>query len=142
MGTNLWHPWRFAARRFPNVVIDTQHQLPAGIAGLIRGDRVWLCCTLDRAGRRSVLTHELWHLLRGPTPDWAAIKEEVIVDRLAARQLITVDQLVDGLRWSNHEAELAEHFDVDLHTVEIRLQSLTPDEKAYIDAHLDDEEIA
>lgn len=142
MGIEHWNPWRFAAVHLPHVIIDTSHRLPRGVAGLWRGDRIWLCSTLDRAGRRSVLTHEVWHVRRGEVPPWITEREERTVDDLASRDLIGLEQLIDGLRWSDQEAELAEVLDVDVHTVRCRLKNLTPDEMRLIERRVDWEGIA
>ena len=67
--------------------------------GLQQGRRIWLCRTLTQAERRCTLTHELVHRERGPVPrdPAAAAAEERAVDEIAARRLITLGSLVDGL---------------------------------------------
>lgn len=137
-----WNPWAYAATHLPHVVIDTSHRLPVGVAGLWRGETIWLCCTLGRAGRRSVLTHELVHVQRGQVPAWIVEREERTVDEIAAQRLIPIERLVDGLRWSQREAELAEVLDVDVYTVRVRLATLTPDEMRTVESLLDLEDIA
>lgn len=77
-----------------------------------------------QAERRCTLTHELVHRERGPLPagSAAAAREEQIVDEITARRLITVPQLVDGLRWTRHPRELAEHLWVDEPTLRTRMR--------------------
>ncbi|WP_234802321.1 hypothetical protein [Mycolicibacterium fortuitum] len=107
--------------------------------GLQRGARIWLCRTLTQAERRCTLTHELVHHERGPVPadPAAAAREEQIVDEIAARRLITLPQLADGLRWSRQPRELAEHLWVDQPTLQTRMATLDPLEVADLEYDLD-----
>ncbi len=111
-----WHPWRHLRVRYPDVRVSCRHRLPDRLMGLQAGRRIWMCRTLTQAERRCTLTHEILHLERGLVADpAAAAREERIVDEIAARRLITLGSLVDGLRWSRDPAQLAEHLWVDLH---------------------------
>ncbi len=55
---------------------------------------------------------------------------------VAARRLIPHEALIDALRWSLDEHELAEELWVDVATVLARLAGLTEQEKADIDKRL------
>lgn len=136
-----WHPWRYMAQHFPHVIICTTYELEQGVRGLIRGDRIWLCRTLDQAGRRSTLSHEIGHLERGvidhPTDSIYTLREERIVDELAARRLIPIDKLIDALRWSQNPAEVAEILWTTERTVKCRMASLDPVEVAELEYQLD-----
>lgn len=105
--------------------------------GFQRGRRICLCRTLTQAERRGTLTHELAHRERGPVP--AAAAEERAVDRIAARRLITVEQLLDGLRWTRDPDQLAEHLWVDLPALRARMDGLDPIEVADPENRLDGE---
>jgi len=109
--------------------------------GLQRGRRIWLNATLTQAERRCTLTHELVHRERGPLPadEAAAAREERLVDEIAARRLITNTALVDGLRWTRHPRELAEHLWVDEPTLQTRMATLDPLEVSQLEHQLDGE---
>ncbi|MGB3485245.1 MAG: hypothetical protein WBB07_23900 [Mycobacterium sp.] len=108
--------------------------------GLQRGAQIWLCRTMTQAERRCTLTHELVHRERGlvPADPAAAEREERIVDEISARRLITTPALVDGLRWTRHRGELADHLWVDTPTLETRMATLDPLEVAELEHHLED----
>lgn len=138
-----WHPWRHMAERFPHIIICTSYELPDGVRGLIRGDRIWLCRTLDQAGRRTVLSHEIGHLELGmpiyPRHHMYGIREERLVDDMASRRLIPLHKLIDAMKWSTHPAELAETLWTTERMVQCRLHNLDPIEVAELEYHLDGE---
>ncbi len=135
----MWHPWRAAAQLFPHINIVCDHPLPNGVRGLVNGDTVWLCSTLTQAERRSALTHELQHLLRGiPAPLYLA-REERVVDELAARKLIPLDGLADALRATADVHQIADALWTDAHTVRVRMNTLGPLEVAELEHALDGE---
>ncbi len=109
--------------------------------GLQRGCRIWLNRTLTQAERRCTLTHELVHRERGVVPlvGAAAVREERIVDEISARRLITLPALADGLRWTRHPRELADHLWVDEPTLQTRMDTLDPIEVAELEHQLDGE---
>lgn len=109
--------------------------------GLQVGRRIWLSRGMTQAERRCTLTHELVHRERGPVPcDPAeAAREERIVDEIAARRLITVPALADGLAWTRHPRELAEHLWVDEPTLQTRMATLDPVEVAQLEHRLEDQ---
>lgn len=133
-----WHPWRVLRVRYPDVEVSCHHRLPGLLMGLQRGRRIWLCRTLTQVERRCTLTHEIVHLERGPLPadPAAAAREERIVDEIAARRLITLPQLVDGLRWTRELHQLAEHLWVDEPTLRTRMATLDPVEVAELENRL------
>lgn len=63
--------------------------------------------------------------------------EERAVQREASRRLITINALIDALRWSRDEYELAEELWTDVDTVRTRLANLSAAERRFIDAELD-----
>lgn len=109
--------------------------------GLQLGRRIWLARGLTQAERRCTLTHELVHRERGPVPvdPAAAAREEAIVDEISARRLITLPQLVDGLKWTRQAHELADHLWVDRPTLQTRMATLDPLEVAQLEHHLEDQ---
>lgn len=129
-----WHPWRILRTQHPNVEVSCQHRLPDHLMGLQRGVRIWLCKTLTQVERRCTLTHELVHQERGLVVDpAAAAREELVVDEIAARRLITLPALIDGLRWTRQPCELADHLWVDEPTLKTRLNTLDPIEVTEIE---------
>ncbi|MFV8136484.1 hypothetical protein ACNQR7_02820 [Mycolicibacterium senegalense] len=106
--------------------------------GLLKGDTIWLCKTLTQAERRSTLTHELLHVARGIAPPQLQAREERQVDELAARRLISLNDMLRGLRSAQDDRELADALWTDVHTVRVRRETLTPVEVAWLDEHLDD----
>lgn len=87
---------------------------------------------------RCTLAHELEHLRHGDeVPESLspvlATRQEIAACVRSARRLIGLDALIDALRWSQDEQELAEELHVDVETVKIRLLTLTPAEHAVID---------
>lgn len=96
----------------------------------------------DQDGRqeRSTGAHEVVHIERGPIPEGWEEWEERIVDAIAARRLITLDDLVDGMLWAYDVDELAVVLWVDEPTVRARLQNLTEAEGREIQRRLDEAE--
>lgn len=92
---------------------------------------------LTRAERRAVLAHELVHAMRGPFPRWMRAREEQQVREAASRLLIDLPPLIDAVTWSRHPIVIAEILDVDPDTVAARAECLDPDERAAIEAHLE-----
>ena len=119
--TPTWHPWRTLREQFPNVDVFFI-RLPDGVDGYTNGKVILLDESLNQVQRRCTLTHELWHLRRGILP--ADAREERICDDLAARELITLDRLIDGFRWTREPILLAKHLWVDMPTLHVRLENL------------------
>ncbi len=142
MGVDFsFHPWRLLRTRHPDVEVSCRYQLPDRLMGVQYGRRILLCRTLTQAERRCTLTHELVHRERGPVPTdpAAAAAEERTVDRIAARRLITLGSLVDGLRWTRDPHQLAEHLWVDVPTLRVRMSGLDAVEVAELENRLDGE---
>lgn len=135
----LWHPWRILRTEHADVDVSCRYRLPDHLMGMQHGLRIWLCTTLSQAERRCTLTHELVHRERGPVPadSAAAAREEQIVDEIAARRLISLPALIDGLRWTRQPHELADHLWVDEPTLRTRMDTLDPVEVAELEHHLD-----
>jgi hypothetical protein len=133
----LYHPWR-RLRELAHVRLgwqDSDDEMgcadPAAAA-------ITITVGMTQAERRSTLTHELIHLERGSAiePRHQAI-EERHARRESARRLIVIEDLIDALRWSRDEHELADELWTDVATVRTRLMTLSSVEKRYIEAELD-----
>lgn len=138
-----YSPWRDLAER--QELTSTSASLPAGSAWYFPDELgIVLDRRLQQSQRRSALAHELAHVDLGhvqtagdgPTGSRAARRCERQADQLAAERLITVDQLVEALLWSQDERELAEMLWVDVATVRARLRGLSAAEHKLIDERL------
>lgn len=138
----MYHPWREARRR-THLDIELV-ELPDDHRGCIRGDRVTICADDPQATRRSTLTHELVHDERRifPTDRVLRAREELRVERIAARRLIALDRLVDVLVWTRRTEEVAEELWVDVPMLVALVQSLTDRERDWIDEQLRERGVA
>jgi hypothetical protein len=126
----MLHPWR-ELRRLSHVTL-TFLDMPGDLLGFTDHDSqtIYMAKGLLQRQRRAVLAHELNHLRdRGAT--------ETTVEAVTARQMITLDALVDALLWSQDENELAEQLWTGVATVRDRLERLTPAERRWINEELD-----
>lgn len=119
--------------------------LPGTLAGYYdkARDTIVIDPRLNPQARRSTIEHERVHRERGDGKclnSWFDKKQELTVEREAARRLISIEAIIDGLLWSQDYNELAEHWDVDIHMATVRLTSLTPVERSHIESFLDLEE--
>lgn len=138
----MYHPWREARRRshleIHFVQLDDDHR------GCIRGPRVTINSGDLQVERRCTITHELVHDERRifPTDRVLRAREELRVERIAARRLIALDRLVDALVWSRRTEEVAEELWVDVPMLVALVQSLTDRERDWIDAQLRERGVA
>ncbi|MFF0816591.1 hypothetical protein ACFYVR_15790 [Rhodococcus sp. NPDC003318] len=137
------HPWRKLRDHYPHIDIVWDDTLPDGVAGFWDGETtIYLDPRLTQAAKRSTLEHETQHVDRdfAPIDEVLLAREEALVDKLAARNLITIDALIDALRWCRGVAgaELVDEVWTDHHTLNVRLASLTPDERTQIESALTD----
>lgn len=96
--------------------------------------------SLDMAGRRCTLAHELAHvdLDHVPARGWFGRRMERDADRLAADRLLQdVVDIADALCvYPLDVAKVAEHLGVTMGILRRRLAALTVDEKSYIEHRL------
>lgn len=133
----MYHPWRDARdREHLNITFE---RLADGRRGCLRGDRITINTGDDQAQRRSTLAHELVHDERRvfPTDRVLRAREELTVERIAARRLIALDHLVDVLRWTRSTGEVAAELWVDVPMLQALGRSLTDAERAWIDEQLE-----
>lgn len=108
---------------------ETDHD--AGTISLRRG-MTW-------TQRRSTLAHECIHVLRGPTLDTLEDREELHVEKEAARWLLPdVGEIGEALAWAHTRAEAADELHVDERTLAIRLRYLHPCERGYLRERLEE----
>lgn len=129
-----YDPWAHLAAQV-DITLHWRHQRPCGLyrhqtrtIALRRG--------LTQAQARCTLAHELIHAERGDvalTESALNARQELIVEREAARRLISLEALADAVRWSCHPADVAEVLHVDAGTLRARLAGLTEAERRVLD---------
>jgi hypothetical protein len=133
-----YNPWHDLATNWPEVDVVLE-PMSGELLGLLRYPVIALRAGTSAAQRRCTLAHEIVHLERG-VPDcgpWTA-REELLVHREAARRLVSPADLAAAVRELGGTADrraLADALEVDLETALVRLQLLTPAERAWITAH-------
>lgn len=132
-----YHPWSHLLRRHPEVHVECHTPIPDDHLGSWRPSGIFLHPKCSQAERRCTLAHELVHLDRGEPPcdRRGRGREELRVDDVAARRLITLDALVDAIRWGQGKPDPGELW-VDLPMLLHRVRSLQQWERDYIDAQL------
>jgi Zn-dependent peptidase ImmA (M78 family) len=131
-----YDPWQDAARRHDDVIIRRTNCLPARGAWVESARVILIDKTLRRAERNSVLAHEIAHIdleHRMTGRRWFDRRQERDADHLAARRLVTIDELADVLRWALCPEEVAHELDVTVDVVRRRIASLSDQEKTYIE---------
>lgn len=134
----MYHPWRDARdREHLNITFE---RLADGRRGCLRGDRVTINTGDDQAQRRSTLAHELVHDERRvfPVDRVLRAREELTVERIAARRLIQLEALVDALLWSRDARETAAELWVDVPMLVAFVQSMTNEEKVWVGKQLEE----
>lgn len=133
------HPWAEFAR-----LSDWElrwERLPSGIWGLTDFGQKTVTLTLGmtQAERRCTIAHETQHILRGPVPSAYQDREEVTVDRNAARLLLPdVRRVGSALAAAGDLQSAAEELWVDDLILRVRLECLHPSERGYLRARLAD----
>lgn len=139
-----YSPWRDLAAR-PHITL--------GITRLPVGDGWWvphrsvilLDDRLTRVERRCTLAHELRHVDHGdhqvapigPDGPRLARRQETRAEQAAARDLIGSRELVDALMaHPDDPAQAAEHLDVTVDVLAVRLAHLQPEERDALRAEL------
>jgi hypothetical protein len=113
------------------VVIDE----PLPVRGLTAFWEGWtkLDPCLNARERRSTAAHEVAHVERGPVTGYHTPREERACNKIAAARLISLDALIDAVKWTDSLEELAELLDVDFGMLTVRLRMLTAEEGARFD---------
>lgn len=136
-----YDPWRELNRRTYLSVEFVDE--PTGRRGRISGNTILIDQHQLQTERRCTVAHELVHDERRvfPADEVLAAREELVVERLAARRMIALPDLVDALRAcsTRFADELAEHLWVDQPMLEARMADLDPIEVAELEHHLEDQ---
>lgn len=130
-----YDPGADAAVRYPDWVI--RHRKLGGIPEVLcRRRRVILINSAHTwAAKRSSLAHAVAHLDLGHAETTAGFfekREEREADQMAARRLISLDDLADILCWTRDYGEIAEELVVDLTTLKVREKHLHVSERHYL----------
>lgn len=126
------NPWLYLATQLPAWRVCLC-DMP--VLGALDWERltIHLNRSLDAAGRRCTLAHEIGHIRRGDTgPCTASIEQRI--EEAVARRLIPLADLVDAVRWGRHPAEVADALAVDLQILQARLNRSTEAERNAIHA--------
>lgn len=134
MITLAYDPGADAAARYPEVTIRRRRHLGVPAAVWPRRRLILIDHDMPAADQRSHLAHEIAHLDLAHSDPICEGKEERSADLLAARRLLAIDDLADALCWALCDEEVADVLNVTADVVTVRIQNLTPDEKAYIRA--------
>jgi hypothetical protein len=130
----VWHPWR-AIRERADITVKWE-PIPGRLGQWCqRTMTMTLHPEQSQRQRRCTATHELIHAERGHYGACAPAVDRA-VHAEAAYRLISLDELVDALLWSQDEQELAEELWVDVATARARLDSLTTIEQNYIERRI------
>ena len=136
----MHHPWR-ELRDLPHIDLRWHVGAPPGKTQWWSDGTVTISLdeSLGQAQRRCTLTHEIRHALRGRPPigEAARRQEEREIDVEAARLLISLDRLIDALRWTQYWHEAAEALWCDYGTFVTRINNLTENEWLAIEAALE-----
>lgn len=130
--THEYHPWDHAERLGVRVIITEFDD--DDLFGYWDADTrtIYLARGLTQRQRRAVLAHECEHAHHDDRPLLDAVlhaRRERATDIVAARRLIPIERLAWALRWTGNERELADELWCDVHTVRVRLSSLTASER-------------
>lgn len=89
---------------------------------------------------RSSLAHEIVHAERGDVPTGDHVmdaRQELIVNKEAARRLISIRALADVLAWTDCVVQAAEELRVDVDTLRTRLAHLHPAERHHLSRQME-----
>jgi len=140
LGAGRWNPWKTLVEDYPDWKVVTRHELPPDIIGLtsFSKKRIWLCSAASPIQQECTLAHELVHVERGKPADdrEAANAEERIVEEVTARRLIPLRDFAHELTKTPDAmlSYLAANLRVDQATLEVRILTLTPNERQVLAA--------
>lgn len=136
-----YNPFDALEQQLPDVFLCTL-RLPAGRAWWLEPEQtIVLDDRLDFIGRRCATAHELEHALAGDIPVmhvWFRTKQEVRAHRRASRKLIRIEHLIDALRVTRDERELARLLEVEVEVLRLRLDRITDVEQDRVERALEE----
>lgn len=140
MRTHHFHAWRRMRDLGDDWTLAWSDDLPEDVFGFtdFGAQTITLAKGLSFEERRCTITHEIEHVLRGPTSTHSVLREELVVDWRAARRLLpSMRDIADSLVWHHGGYEaVSEDLWVDPWTLEVRLAGLGPREREYLDRRL------
>ncbi|WP_293783621.1 ImmA/IrrE family metallo-endopeptidase [uncultured Aeromicrobium sp.] len=132
----MFHPYQYAGEHHPDWVIrfDDLHGIPEIMCWTRRV--ILIEHAHDQRERRCSLTHALGHIELEHRGSEFDTKEEESADRWAARMLIDLENLAHAAQWRGWivSDDLAHDLRVDRRTLDARLRTLHPNERAYLGA--------
>jgi hypothetical protein len=137
MRTHQFHPWRRMRDLGPSWKLAWRDDLPAEVYGFtdFATQTITMREGMSFEERRCTITHEVEHVLRGPTSTCHVMKEELAVDRRSSRLLLSsMRDIGDAMVWHGGDYEqVSEELWVDLWMLEVRLSALQKREREYLD---------
>lgn len=132
----MYDPWAVLAQH-PEWRLRRDHPLEGGMLGCFDPDTgtIFLDPSLGQAARRCTLAHEIEHALAGDTCtgfDFADDEAERLAATAAARKLIDIRDLAEAELFDRSPESVAEALWVDLDTLRLRVETLEPQELAYL----------
>lgn len=135
--TGAMHPWR-RLRDLAHITLLWHEHGDAGVTDFGHAT-ISLRRGMTQAERRSTVLHECLHVERGPVPVGMADREELRVEKEAARLLMPDIKVVgEALAWSRDLAEAADELWVDEQLLRVRLQHLHPAERGWLKQRLEE----
>ncbi|MGP5219396.1 ImmA/IrrE family metallo-endopeptidase [Arthrobacter rhombi] len=128
----MFHPWG-ELRRLTHIIVIWKRPAPEVPAATDGERRIWIDPGLSQRERRCTLTHELVHLgarHRGCQP--AGVERRVRA--VAARELVTWEQLLMEVPWARSLSELADELWVTEDVLADRLGSLSPGDLEHLES--------
>lgn len=101
-----------------------------------RTDAIWINQRSSERQQKCTLAHERIHARDKDKPiadPWLDGKRERMVEREAARSLVNVEDLSEAIKWAQDSYTLCSLLDVDLPLLQARLDTLTANERDYLD---------
>lgn len=135
-----FNPWR-RLRALPHIELRWHDDGPmgetdfeAGVISLRRG-MTW-------EERRSTVLHECIHVERGPVPMGLAEREELLVEKATAQELLpSIKVIAEAFAWAQGDTECAAYeLGVDVDVLRTRMKYMThPAERAYLARRFEEE---
>ena len=127
-----YSPWADLAARYPGVHVERCDCRPARGVLVLEERVILLSRDLDWAGRRSTLAHDIAHLDLDHNPTGHRhfdARQERHADLLAARRLLTLDDLARVVGWTMSTVEAAAELGVTHQHLQLRVEHLHPAER-------------
>lgn len=128
----VWDPEAYVRAKHPDVQV-VEMDLPMPWQGCVDHEKriIWLAAGMSEVDRRCTLAFELGQLEQGPAPadPFLARARQLAAEDWAARKLLDLPTVLDGLRVARTLPEIAAVLAVDTPTLRARLRGLSDSEQ-------------